>query len=296
MNKLIRENRITKEELLVDETIFSVANGYLGTRGTFVEGYGSDFEYNQTYLNGFYDYYDYFYEENFKGFPQKGQKIVNLIDGQKIEVIINKVPLNISNCEVVSLKREYDLEKGITIRNIKYRTLENYEFILTETKLVSTEFKELIDRFYNETTHVLAHSRALIGRLGGDEVKGFYVPGFAGKQFARRSVEAAQNLLRVTGHADPKGPWVPVGVGINTGTAYYGAVSSADGLVELTALGDAVNVAARLASQAAAGEVVISKSTALKAGIDTNKLEKRTLDLKGKSEPIDVWVMRVVQK
>ncbi|MDK1030100.1 MAG: adenylate/guanylate cyclase domain-containing protein [Anaerolineae bacterium] len=72
--------------------------------------------------------------------------------------------------------------------------------------------------------------------------------------------------------------------------------SSADGLVELTALGDAVNVAARLGSKAAAGGIVISVSTALKAGLDTSDLERRTLELKGKSEPMDIWVMRVMQK
>ena len=197
-------------------------------------------------------------------------------------------PLVCNTCEDLVKRLRYgtELEMSMLFADIRGSTP------LAES-MSPTEFKQLIDRFYNETTHVLVHSRAMIDKLGGDEVKGFYVPGFAGKQFARRSVEAAQNLLRVTGHADPKGPWVPVGVGINTGTAYYGTVSSADGLVELTALGDAVNVAARLASQAAAGEVVISESTALKAGIDTNELEKRTLDLKGKSEPMNVFVQRV---
>ncbi len=144
MNKLYRNNRVTKEELLVDETIYSQANGFLGTRGTFIEGYGEDFEYNQTYLNGFYDKYNYFYEENLFGFPQMGQKLVNLIDGQKIIFLVEGIPLNINNCEVISLIREYDLEKGLTIRKIHYRTKQNYEFILTERKLVSTKIKELI--------------------------------------------------------------------------------------------------------------------------------------------------------
>ena len=96
MEKLYRNNRLDKEELLVDETIFSCANGYLGTRGNFVEGYGKSFDYNQTYLNGFYNYYDYFYEENFSGFPQEGQKFVNLIDGQSMEFNILDKPLNIN--------------------------------------------------------------------------------------------------------------------------------------------------------------------------------------------------------
>ncbi|MEJ2487312.1 MAG: adenylate/guanylate cyclase domain-containing protein [Anaerolineales bacterium] len=63
--------------------------------------------------------------------------------------------------------------------------------------------------------------------------------------------------------------------------------------MELTALGDAVNIAARLASQAGTGEIVISEATAEEADIDTTNLEKRTLDLKGKSESMDVWIIRV---
>jgi adenylate cyclase len=82
-------------------------------------------------------------------------------------------------------------------------------------------------------------------------------------------------------------------VGINTGRAYFGVVGTGDELVEMTALGDEVNVAARLASQAAAGEIVLSDSTVRQAALDTSDLEKRTLELKGKSRPFDVWVMTV---
>jgi adenylate cyclase len=137
------------------------------------------------------------------------------------------------------------------------------------------------------------HSLAMIDKLAGDEVSGYYVPGIAGEEYAQLSVKAAQDLLKVTGHADPEGPWAPVGVGIHTGVAYFGAVGSRDDMVELTALGDAVNIAARLGSEAGAGEVVISNETAQKAGVDTSVLEKRTVELKGKSEPMDVWVMKV---
>lgn len=157
----------------------------------------------------------------------------------------------------------------------------------------AAEFKRLIDRFYSETTHVLTHSLALIDKLAGDEVSGFYLPGYVGEEYARRSVEAAQEILRVTGHADPEGPWAPVGVGINTGEAYFGVVGESDELVEMTALGDAVNVAARLTSQAAVGEIVLSESTVRQAGLETSDLEKRTLELKGKRAPMDAWVMAV---
>jgi len=144
MENLQRNNRISPAELLVDETIFSTANGYIGTRGTFVEGYGKDFEYHQTYLNGFYNYYDYFYEENFTGFPQQGQKLVNLLDGTKMDFIVNGTKINMATCRVVSIERTYILSSGMTQRTIHYQTDAGFDFILKETKLVSKAYKELI--------------------------------------------------------------------------------------------------------------------------------------------------------
>jgi adenylate cyclase len=157
----------------------------------------------------------------------------------------------------------------------------------------SLEFSRMIDRFYTETTHVLIHSYAVIDKLAGDQVSGYYLPGLLGMDFARASVDAAQDLLRVVGYGEPEGPWAPVGVGINTGEAVFGYVGSTRGVMEITALGDAANVAARLASQAAAGEILISNSTAEHARVDTQNLEKRKLELKGKSESQDVWVVKI---
>ena len=62
---------------------------------------------------------------------------------------------------------------------------------------------------------------------------------------------------------------------------------------ELTAVGDAVNVAARLASQAVAGEVLVSTDAAAAADLDTTGLERRTLELKGKSLGTEVVSVRV---
>jgi adenylate cyclase len=159
----------------------------------------------------------------------------------------------------------------------------------------NTEFMQLIDRFYTRTTRVLTHSLAMIDKLAGDQVTGFYIPGYVGKEYAARAVAAAREILLVTGHADAEGPWAPVGVGVNTGEAYFGVVGRGDESVQITGLGDEVNVAARLASNAAAGEIVLSESTAQQARLDTAGLEKRTVELKGKSQPIDVWVMKVGQ-
>ena len=82
-----------------------------------------------------------------------------------------------------------------------------------------------------------------------------------------------------------------MGIGVNSDIAYVGSVGQ--GLdSEMTAMGDAVNVTARLSSLAGAGEVLIPEAAARKAGIRADGLERRSLQLKGKSGPTDVIVLR----
>jgi adenylate cyclase len=154
-----------------------------------------------------------------------------------------------------------------------------------------TEFSKLINRFYGTATQVLVNSDALIDKIIGDQVAGMYVPGFAGKEHARQAIEAAQEILSATGHGDQEEPWIPLGVGVHTGTAFVGSLRSEEGVTDITVLGDAANTAARLSTSAGIGEVVISESAYLSAGVKLIEVEKRVLELKGKSEPLNVWVI-----
>jgi class 3 adenylate cyclase len=72
--------------------------------------------------------------------------------------------------------------------------------------------------------------------------------------------------------------------------AYVGAVGEFPSTT-VTALGDPVNVAARLASAAGAGELLVSAVTARAAGVDDSALEHRELELRGKSERVAVVVL-----
>ena len=84
---------------------------------------------------------------------------------------------------------------------------------------------------------------------------------------------------------------MPVGAGVTTGLAWVGAVGD-DKKTDLTALGDIVNVAARLATAARAGEVLMTTEVATAAGLDPG-LPTRELELKGKSLPMRVVVRTV---
>ena len=154
-------------------------------------------------------------------------------------------------------------------------------------------FHHLINRYYQVCTEVLDRSNALINRLIGDALIALYVPGIAGPDRTQLAVEAARELLKATGHTDAGGPWIQVGIGIHTGTAYLGAVGSGNSLSDITVLGDAANTAARLSSQAAGGEILVSEEARQSGNLKMEDYELRTLQLKGRNEPVDVRVIRV---
>jgi adenylate cyclase len=62
---------------------------------------------------------------------------------------------------------------------------------------------------------------------------------------------------------------------------------------DITALGDSVNTAARLASNAKPGEVLVSMETAQVIDTDLKDCETRILKLKGREEPVEVCVVSV---
>ena len=99
-------------------------------------------------------------------------------------------------------------------------------------------------------------------------------------------VVSFESRLRATGHADPGGPWAPVGAGVHTGRMWFGAVGEGSH-VEITVVGDAVNTTARLASEAGAGEILVSTDAAAAAGLDPT-LARRSLALKGKEGSTEV--------
>mgnify|MGYP001558119103 CR=1 FL=1 len=161
-------------------------------------------------------------------------------------------------------------------------------------KLGAASFSRCLNRFYKIAVDILIGSDALVDKFVGDEVIGLFIPGFAGPHHARLALEAAEEILFETGHRRPEGPWLPLGAGIHTGTAYVGAIGTPEGVNDLTALGDSVNTTARLASQAQAGEILISEDAYQAAGAERDGSEQRYLQLKGKSKPVCVRVLKSV--
>ena len=155
-------------------------------------------------------------------------------------------------------------------------------------RLGSSKFAGVMDRFYSTGVDILIRHDALIERFMRDQVVGYFLPGFAGPTHARSAIGAGLELLAATGHAPGQEPWVTVGVGVHTGDAYVGTVGTE--VLEFTALGESVTLAARLASVAGAGELLASESAYAAAGLD-GRAERREFELKGVTAPITVRIL-----
>ena len=130
-----------------------------------------------------------------------------------------------------------------------------------------------------------------IDKFVGDELVAMYFPLLSGARHAERAVDDGEGPARGDRARRPGGPWLPLGAGVHTGPAWVGAVGEGP-RTDLTALGDTVNTTARLASVAGAGEILVSATAAAAAELDPG-LERRSLDLKGKANPTEVFVVRV---
>ena len=162
---------------------------------------------------------------------------------------------------------------------------------LAET-MPSTEYRAILDRFYDTAARAVIDSDGFVDKFVGDELVATFAPLLAGDQHAKRAVEAAQALMKATGHGEPGGPWVPLGAGVHTGPAWLGAVGEGPHAA-MTAVGDSVNVAARLAALAKPGEILVTTDAAMAAGLDVT-LPRQQLDLRGKSQQTEVISLRYV--
>jgi adenylate cyclase len=147
----------------------------------------------------------------------------------------------------------------------------------------ATEFAERLNRFYATATDVLVGHDGLIDKLIGDEVMALFIPGLTGPDYRRRTALAALELAAAVDH-------LPVGVAAHAGTAFVGNVGSGS-VLDFTALGDAVNVGARMQSRAEAGDVVLSSELYALVADDHPGAHHEQLEVRGRAQPVDVAVL-----
>jgi alpha,alpha-trehalose phosphorylase len=123
------------------ETIFTMANGYLGMRGCCEEG-TPVFE-NGTYINGFFETWPIYYGEEAHGFAKEGQTIVNVTDSKTIKLFVDDEPFLLTDANLIKFERVLDVRVGTLDREVLWDMRSGKRVSIKSRRLVSYEHRHL---------------------------------------------------------------------------------------------------------------------------------------------------------
>ena len=119
----------------------------------------------------------------------------------------------------------------------------------------------------------------------------FFGAPFRPKDHPQRAVRAALDIVAGVEALGERSESLRVGGGVGTGQAFMGNVGE-EGVRDFTIIGDVVNTAARLQGEALPGEVIVMEETYRQVADEFPDAPQRSLELKGKAEPV---LARVLQ-
>lgn len=134
----INDLNLDEKECILNETIFHNANGYIGVRSNFEEGYpGKYHTIRGMYINGVYDYVKMPQAERLYGLVEEKQTIVNVADIQTVYLELSGERFSMFCGTVLSSLRKLDMKHGITERRIVWRSPERREVEIVITRMAS---------------------------------------------------------------------------------------------------------------------------------------------------------------
>jgi adenylate cyclase len=159
---------------------------------------------------------------------------------------------------------------------------------------------EILNEYFTRVTDVIFDNGGTLDKYIGDAVMAVFGAPISKGNDAAAAVNSAIQIQRLLVElnrdaAAREWPELRVGIGINTGNAIAGNIGSPRRL-DYTVVGDTVNTAQRLMTNAAGGQILISESTARKIGktFDLERLPE--LKVKGRSEAVPVFRVNWVEE
>jgi adenylate cyclase len=156
----------------------------------------------------------------------------------------------------------------------------------------AVQFRRLVQHFYDVVVRAIERNGGIVDKLLGDGVMALFIPMTAGAEHAAKAIAAGRELIdREAGDHQLVEANVRFGVGLHTGPAFVGVLGAGEKL-DFSALGDTVNAAARLGSLARPGELLVSWAAWERSGLPVEGLERRTVEVAGRREPLDIVALR----
>jgi class 3 adenylate cyclase len=164
-------------------------------------------------------------------------------------------------------------------------------------RLPPRQVAEVVGRHLTAMVEVVTGHGGVLDKFAGDAVMAVFGAPRPAEDHARRALGCAVAMQRrqaaLNDEAASAGlPAFQIGIGVNTGTVIAGTLGGA-GRLDYTVLGDAVNVAQRLQSEAGGGEILAAAVTVRQSGTDRAEPVGRKR-LKGRQHLVDVYRIRWV--
>jgi adenylate cyclase len=194
------------------------------------------------------------------------------------------------------LEEKDDLLLRGEVRRVTVLFLDVRGFTTMSEKLTPTEVVALLNEYFDVVVDRVNAHGGNVNKFIGDAAMCIWGAPREAEQAERSAVfcalEIQAALARLSEDRVRRGlTKVVFGIGINCGEAVAGNLGAARRL-EYTVIGDAVNLAQRLESQAKAGEVLISQSVYEKVSGEVEVEEREPVKLKGKGQPVPLWEVK----
>ncbi len=166
----ITEEKYSKETNYRNETTFSLSNGYIGTRGTFEEGY--DFDINTglegNFINGFYEAENIRYGEWNFGFPTESQSLLNLPNCKIIKLMIEDEVFDMRTGAVEGYRRSLNMKEAVLYRELIWTSPKGKKVKIEIKRFVSFIKKNLLEIQYKVIPLNFNGRISFISKIDGD--------------------------------------------------------------------------------------------------------------------------------
>lgn len=185
------------------------------------------------------------------------------------------------------------LERGGQDREATVLFVDIRGFTSWSERRPAEEIVSGLNAYFDLMTEVIFRWNGTLDKFIGDEIMAVWGAPLHSATHCEDAVRAALEMRdalvslneeRARSGLEP----MRIGIGINTGTLVAGYMGSQRAM-SWTVIGDVVNVAARLCSSAAPGEVLISDSVVQRLEAHLSLGERTERRFKGKQEPLSVW-------
>lgn len=151
----------------------------------------------------------------------------------------------------------------------------------------------LLNRYFTAMTEIIFAHGGTLDKYTGDGLMAIFGAPNATPEDAVNAVRAAavmqQRLVSLNDELAEEGyERIKVGIGLHTGEATIGYIGS-EQRSEYTAIGDTVNLASRLESNAPGGTILVSEATAMASGGLFPLLAREPLTVKNRLEPVNLF-------